>query len=62
MTSPPETVVIEETSFEVEEKRGPNRWLVFGTLVFIIAFVLGWRSVRSKKSDATGAGTGDSSA
>ncbi len=25
-------------------KPAPNRWLVFGTMLFVLAFVLGWRS------------------
>ena len=62
MTTPPETVVIDESTFEVEEKRGPNRWLILGAIVFVIAFMLGWRSVRAKKNDAIGAGTDDSGA
>ena len=56
MISPPETVIIEETTCEVEEKRGVNPWLIAGGLLFMIAFVLGWRSVRTKKSDGVGAG------
>ena len=57
MMSPPETVVIEEPSFEREEKRGVNPWLIVGGLLFVIAFVLGWRSVRLKKNDAVGSET-----
>lgn len=25
-------------------KRAPSPWLVFGTMLFVLAFVLGWRS------------------
>ena len=57
MISPPETVVMEETTYEIEEKRGINPWLIAGGMLFVIAFVLGWRSVRSNKRDAIGAGT-----
>ncbi len=34
---------------EIEERRGVSPWLVFGALLFVFMFILGWRS-GSKKS------------
>ena len=33
-----------ESSVAVEERRAGSPWVVFGTLLFVFMFVVGWRS------------------
>jgi hypothetical protein len=46
------SLVIEETRIDLEEGKSRNRWVVWGILAFVLAFVLGFLSVRaaSKKN------------
>jgi hypothetical protein len=46
------TLVVEETRIDLEEGKPRNRWVVWGLVAFVLAFVLGFLSVRaaSKKN------------
>jgi hypothetical protein len=46
------TLVVEETLTDLEAGRSGNRWLVWGIVAFLAAFVIGFLSVRaaSKKT------------
>ncbi|GAC1305165.1 MAG: hypothetical protein NVSMB19_16430 [Vulcanimicrobiaceae bacterium] len=38
-------------AIDLEKKRGLNPWVIFGIVLFAVAFVFGWRSVASTKND-----------
>ncbi len=43
-------------------KRAPSMWIVFGTMLFVLAFVLGWRAAGPKSQKHEAAPTRESAA
>ncbi|MDQ2908287.1 MAG: hypothetical protein M3R44_02940 [Candidatus Eremiobacteraeota bacterium] len=44
------TIVSEESSaVAFEERRGLSPWVIFGALLFVFMFIVGWRSAGNKK-------------
>jgi len=46
-------LVTDESSLDLDEKSGLNPWLIFGALLFVVAFILGWRKIKGKKKNDT---------
>ncbi|MBC5799863.1 MAG: hypothetical protein GIX03_11245 [Candidatus Eremiobacteraeota bacterium] len=47
-----EVVIGEESTLVYEARSGVNPWLILGALLFVFAFVLGWRSAGGKQPRA----------
>jgi hypothetical protein len=47
-----DTLTIEETELDLEERSGPSPWLVLGIIGVIIAIVFGIRTVRKQRTAA----------
>ncbi len=43
-------VLADESSVAFEEKRGLSPWWILGAMLFVIAFMLGWRSAGKKRA------------
>jgi len=47
-----EVTVTSQSTMVYDERRGVSPWVVLGALLFVFAFVLGWRSADGEKPRA----------